>query len=217
MVELNKLKEEQLKLAKKVISSDSFEKLELIAGVDCAYSQDNVIAAIVACDYKTMEVKEKVFSVVKAKVPYLKSFLAYREGPAISEAYAKLENKPDVLIFDGHGILHPRRIGLASHLGVLLNQASIGVAKQLLVGETKGKIVYVDKEARAELIVTREHSKPIYISPGHKISLKTSVEIAKHCLRFPHKLPEPLHLAHKYANEARDKIAKGEVKVEVRG
>jgi len=217
MIDYNKLKEEQLKLAKKVISSDSFEKLEIIAGVDCTYNQDDVIAAIVVCDYKTMDIKEKTFAVVKAKVPYLKGFFAYREGPAISEAYTKLENKPDVMIFDGHGILHPRRIGLASHLGVLLNQASIGVARQLLVGETKGNIVYVDKEARAELIVTREHSKPIYISPGHKISLKTSVEIVKHCIKFPHKLPEPLHLAHRFANETRDKIAKGEVKVEVKG
>ena len=208
MIDLSKLKEEQHKLAKKVISSDFFEKLEIVGGVDCAYSQDDVIAAIVVCDYKTMEVKEKVFAVVKAKVPYLKGFLAYREGTAISEAYAKLENKPDIMIFDGNGILHPRRIGLASQLGVLLNQASIGVAKQLLVGEVKGNIVYVDKEARAELIVTREHSKPIYISPGHKTSLKTSVEIVKKCMRFPHKLPEPLHLAHRYATEIRIRLLK---------
>ena len=217
MIDFAQLKEEQLKLAEKAVTRDSFEKLELVAGVDCAYNQDDAIAAIVVCDYKAMEVKEKVFSVVKAKVPYLKGFLAYREGPAISEAYAKLENKPDVMIFDGHGILHPRRIGLASHLGILLNQASIGVAKQLLVGEVKGNIVYFDKEARAELIVTREHSKPIYISPGHKISLKTSIEIVKKCMRFSHKLPEPLHLAHKYANEIKEKIEKGEVKVEVNG
>ncbi|MEK6828170.1 MAG: endonuclease V [Nanoarchaeota archaeon] len=214
MVDFAKLKEEQLKLAKKVTLKDSFEKLNLIAGVDCAYNQYDAITAIVVCDYKTMEVKEKVFAVVKAKVPYLKGFLAYREGHAISEAYAKLENKPDLMIFDGNGILHPRRIGLASHMGVLLDIASIGIAKQLLVGEINGNKVYVDKEARAELIVTKEHSKPIYISPGHKISLKTSVEIVKHCIKFPHKLPEPLHLAHRYSNEIRDKIVKGEIKAE---
>ena len=213
MVDFAKLKEEQLKLAKKVTLKDSFDNSELIAGVDCAYNQYDAIAAIVVCDYKTMEVKEKVFAVVKAKVPYLKGFLAYREGHAISEAYAKLENKPDLMIFDGNGILHPRRIGLASHMGVLLDIASIGIAKQLLVGEINGNKVYVDKEARAELIVTKEHSKPIYISPGHKISLKTSVEIVKHCIKFPHKLPEPLHLAHRYANEIREKIAKGKIKV----
>ena len=214
MVDLNKLKDEQLKLAKKVVVRDSFEKIEMVAGVDCAYSNDSVIAAIVVCDYRTMEVKEKLFAVAKAKVPYLKGFLAYREGPAISEAYVNLENKPDVIILDGNGILHPRRIGLASHLGILLDQAAIGIAKQLLVGEVKGSIVYVDKEARAELVVTREHSKPVYVSPGHKISLKTSVEIVRNCMRSPHKLPEPLHLAHKYANEVRDKIAKGEIKVD---
>lgn len=215
MLDLNKLKEEQLKLAKKVITKDSFDKLELIGGADCAYNQDNVISAIVVCDYKTMDVKEKVFAVVKANVPYLQGFLAYREGPAISEAYAKLENKPDIMIFDGNGILHPRRCGLASHMGVLLDQASIGIAKQLLLGEVKGNIVYVEKEARAELAATREHSKPIYVSPGHRISLKTSVDIVKSCLRFPHKLPEPLHLAHRYADEIKEKIVKGDLKAEV--
>ena len=212
MADLNKLKEEQLKLAKKAILRDSFEKLDLIGGVDAAYSQDYVISAIVVCDYKTMQVKEKVFAVAKAKFPYIAGFLAYREGPSISEAYARLENKPDVLIFDGNGILHPRRCGLASHIGVLLDQASVGVAKQLLVGEVKGNVVYAEKEARAELVVTKEHSKPVYVSPGHKISLKTSVEIVKHCLRLPHKLPEPLHLAHRYADEIMGKVVKGEIK-----
>src|SRR3989338_11624578 len=151
MVDFAKLKEEQLKLAKKVTLKDYFEKLNLIAGVDCAYNQYDAIAAIVVCDYKTMEVKEKVFAIVKAKVPYLKGFLAYREGPAISSAYAKLQNKPDVMLFDGNGILHPRRCGLASHMGILLEQASIGIAKQLLIGEVKGNKVYIEKEARAEL------------------------------------------------------------------
>src|SRR3989344_749471 len=140
MVDFAKLKEEQLKLAKKVTLKDSFDNSELIAGVDCAYNQYDAIAAIVVCDYKTMEVKEKVFAVAKAKVPYVKGFLAYREGPAVSEAYAKLQNKPEVMFFNGHGIIHPRRCGLASHMGVLLEQASIGIAKQLLVGEVKGDI-----------------------------------------------------------------------------
>ncbi|MEK6983908.1 MAG: endonuclease V [Nanoarchaeota archaeon] len=213
MVDFDKLKEEQLKLANNIVTKDSFDKIRLIAGVDCAFSHDKIIAVIVICDYKTMELKEKVFAVVSAKVPYLKGFLAYREGPAISEAYSRLGNRPDMMLFDGNGILHPRRCGLASHLGVSLEQASIGIAKQLLIGEVKGNIVYVDKEARAKLIVTREHSRPVYVSPGHKVSLKTSVDIVKNCLRFPHKLPEPLHLAHRYANGIREKIGKGEIKV----
>lgn len=215
MINLERLKEEQAKLAKKVIIKDSFEKLELVAGVDCAYPDDKVVAAIIVCDYKTMEAKEKAYSVVKSKFPYIPGFLAYRECHSISDAYVKLQLKPDLLILDGHGILHPRRFGLASHIGVLLDIASMGVAKQLLVGEVKGNIVYVEKEARGEMRVTREHSKPVYISPGHKVSLKTSVKIVKDCTRFPHKLPEPLHLAHKYANEIVDKILKGELKSDI--
>jgi len=216
MFDLNKLKEEQFKLAKKIVLKDSFENLELVAGVDCAYAKDDVVAAIVACDHKTMEQKDKAFSVMKIKVPYLAGFLAYREGPAISEAFVKFATKPDIMIFDGHGTLHPRRCGLASHMGVILDIPSIGVAKQLLVGEIKDNKVYIDNELRGEVVVTREHAKPIYISPGHKISLKTSIEIVKNCMRFPHKLPEPLHLAHRYANEIVDKFIKGELKIDVK-
>ncbi|MBI3035562.1 endonuclease V [Candidatus Woesearchaeota archaeon] len=216
MIGFERLKEEQLKLAKKVVLKDSFDKLQLIAGADAAYNQDDIIAAIAVCDNATMECKERAFAVMKAKIPYKPGFLAYREGPAISDAYAKLQNKPDVVIFDGNGILHPRRIGLASHIGVLLDIPSIGIAKQLLAGEVKENKVYVEKEARGELIATREHSKPIYVSPGHRISLKTSVDIVKNCIRFPHKLPEPLHLAHKYANEIRDNILNGKIKVEIK-
>jgi len=212
MIDFEKLKEEQLKLAKKVIVRDSFDKLELVGGADCAFSSENVVAAIVVCDYKTMDVREKAFAVAKANMPYIAGFLAYREGAAISEAYSKLQQKPDVMIFGGNGILHPRRFGLASHMGVAFDIASIGIAKQLLVGEEKGNVVYIDKEARAAAVVTREKSKPVYISLGHKISLKTSAEIVKKCMKFPHKLPEPLHLAHKYVNEVRDKIEKGKLK-----
>ena len=216
MIDFKKLEAEQLKLAKKVVLKDSYEKLELIGGVEQAYVNENVISAIIVWDYKTKEAKEKIYSTVVAKIPYIGGFLAYREGPAISEAYAKLENKPDVLIFAGNGILHPRRFGLASHIGVLQDQASIGIAKHLLVGEVRGQSVYVDNELRAELVVTREHAKPVYVSPGHKISLKTSVQIVKNCMVFPHKMPEPLHLAHRYAAEIRDKIAKGG-KIDIKG
>ena len=211
MVDFKKLEEEQRKLSKKVITKDSFDQIELVAGADATYNQNNIISTIVVCDYNTMEVKEKVSVVSKAKFPYVAGFLAYREGPAISEAYSKLNNKPDVMIFDGNGILHPRKCGLASHIGVLLDQTSIGVAKQLFLGDVKNNKVYVDKQPRAEAIVTREHSKPIYVSLGHKISLKTSVEIIKKCLKFPHKLPEPLNLAHRFANETRKKIEKVEI------
>ncbi len=210
MIDFGKLKEEQSRLAKKVVTKDNFEKLELIAGVDQAYANEEVISAIVVCKYPSMEVVEKTYAISQAKLPYVPGFLSYREGPAIGEAYANLKQKPDVLIFDGNGILHPLKCGIASHMGVLLDICTIGVAKNLLAGDVKKNKVYINKELRAEVIITREHAKPLYVSPGHKISLKTSMEIVRNSIKFPHKLPEPVHLAHKHANEMRNKLTSGQ-------
>lgn len=201
MVDLGKLKEEQLKLAKKVITTDSFEKIKTIAGSEQVYSGNKVISAIVVCDYKSLEVIESKYAVVEGKIPYKSGFLFYKDGPAVIEAFNKLEHKPDVLIVKANGILHPRRIGMASHLGILLDTATIGVTKKLMLGEVRGNTIYVEKEARGYELVTREHARPIYASPGHDISLKTSLEVIKNCLRKPHKLPEPLHLAHSYGKK----------------
>ena len=206
MIDLSKLKKEQLKLAKKVITTDGFEKINTIAGADQAYVGDKVISAIVVCDYKTLEVIENKHAIVDAKIPYKSGFLFYKEGPAVMEAFNMLEQKPDVLLLEGNGILHSRRIGMASHVGILLDVPTIGVTKRLMLGQVKGSTIYVEKEARGYELITRKHAKPIYISPGNKISLKTSLETIKNCIREPHKLPEPLHLAHKYGK----RVGKGQ-------
>ena len=207
-MDIRKLEEEQIKLAKKVIVKDDFEKTERIAGVDQAFANGNVISGIVVCSYKDLNLIEKKYAVVKAKFPYISGFLSYRESPAIIEAFNQLENKPDILIVDGNGILHPRRIGMASHLGILLDIPTIGVAKRLIAGEVREGTVYIEKEARGYELATREHSKPLYVSPGYKVSLKTSLEIVKKCIKFPHKLPEPLYLAHRYANKIKENLEK---------
>ncbi|MDP6265153.1 MAG: endonuclease V, partial [Candidatus Woesearchaeota archaeon] len=98
MINFNELKKEQLKLAKKVITADGFEKITTIAGADQAYVGNKVISSIVVCDYKTLEVIEKKHAIVDAKLPYKSGFLFYRDGPAVMEAFNKLDNKPDVLI-----------------------------------------------------------------------------------------------------------------------
>ena len=206
MIDLSKLKKEQLKLAKKVITTDGFEKINTIAGADQAYVGDKVISAIVVCDYKTLEVIENKHAIVDAKIPYKSGFLFYKDGPAVMEAFNMLEQKPDVLLLEGNGILHSRRIGMASHVGILLDVPTIGVTKRLMLGQVKGSTIYVEKEARGYELITRKHAKPIYISPGNKISLKTSLETIKNCIREPHKLPEPLHLAHKYGK----RVGKGQ-------
>ncbi|MCH8067504.1 MAG: endonuclease V [Nanoarchaeota archaeon] len=208
MIDFEALKKEQIKIAKKVITTDSFEKIKTIGGADQAYIGNKVISAIAVCDYTSLKLIEEKHAVVNAKVPYKSGFLFYRDSPAVMEAFNNLENKPDVLIVKANGILHPRRIGMASHLGILLDIATIGVTKDLMLGEVREKTIYVEKEARGYELITREHARPIYISPGNKISLKTSLEIVKNSLRQPHKLPEPLHLAHKYGNKVRKELLK---------
>lgn len=203
MVDLKKLKEEQIKLAKKVVIRDSVKNIKTIAGAEQAFFEDKVISAIVVCDYKDFRIIEEKHATADAKIPYISGFMFYREGPAVMEAFNKLEQKPDVLMINGNGILHSRRIGMASHLGILLDTATIGVAKRHSLGEIKEKTIYVDKEARGYEFASREHAKPLYVSPGHKVSLKTSFDIVKKCIVYPHKLPEPLHLAHRYAGKVK--------------
>ncbi len=203
---LNKLQKEQTELARKVILKDSFEKLETIGGVDQAFTDSKIISAIVVCDYRTMNIIEEQYAVTESKLKYVPGFRAYRELPAIVEAYNKLNVKPDVLIVGGHGVTHPRGLGIASHAGLVLDQATIGIANKLIVGEIENYKVVIDKKVKGAMISAKEKSNPIVVSPGHKISLKTSVEIVKNCIRPPHKLPEPLQLAHKLGNKVKKEM-----------
>jgi deoxyribonuclease V len=205
MIDFKKLKDEQTRLAEKVIINDALRKAKTMAGVDQAFSGDKVVSGIVVCN-RDFEIIEKKYSVTDVKISYASGLLFYREGPGIMESYNKLDTKPEVLMVKGNGILHPRRIGMASQIGVLLDVPTIGIAKSLMLGEVRGRTIYVDKEARGYELVTRKYAKPIYISPGHKISLKTSMELIKNSIKYPHKLPEPLHLAHKYANSIKKNL-----------
>ncbi len=198
MLKTDKLKAEQLKLAKEVVIKDKVSKVKLVAGCDQAFVEDDVISVVVVLD-KNLKVIEQKSAVTKARFPYIPGYLFYREGPAIIEAFNKLENKPDLLMVDGNGILHPRKIGIASQIGLLLDIPTIGIAKNLMCGKIENGKVYYEREIRGVEVFTREHAKPIYISPGHNISLGKSVEIIKKYLINPHKLPEPIHVAHKFA------------------
>lgn len=203
---LNKLQKEQLELAKKVILKDSFEKLETVGGVDQVFTENKIISAIVVCDYKTMDVVEEASAVVDSKMKYIPGMRAYRELPAITEAYNKLNVKPDVLIVGGHGVTHPRGLGIASHAGLVLDQATIGIANKLIVGEIVNYKVVINGKEKGAMISAKEKSNPIVVSPGHMVSLKTAVEIARKCIRQPHKLPEPLHLAHRLGNKVKKEL-----------
>ncbi|MBD3249431.1 endonuclease V [Candidatus Woesearchaeota archaeon] len=197
--DVRKFEQEQLKLAKKVVKKDDIEEIRLVGGVDQTFDGNKVISAAVIIDYATKKIIERKYVIVEAKIPYIPEFLSYRESPAAVEAFLKLEKKPDVLMVDAHGTSHPRGIGMASHLGLLLDIPTIGVAKNILCGKLDHGKLYVDGKVKARELITKEHAKPIYVSAGHRVCLKTSFEIAKNCVMLPHKLPEPLYQAHRYA------------------
>jgi deoxyribonuclease V len=202
---LKRLEQEQKDLAKKITLKDEFKKIKTIAGVDQSYTSNKIISAIILMNYETLEVIEKNYSIQEEKFPYIPGFLAYRDSPAIIEAYNNLKTKPDILILDGHGILHPRGLGLASHISLLLDIPTIGVAKNLLYGKPEKDLILINRRPRGVMLKTKEHAKPIYISPGNKITLSTAVKIIRHCMK-EHKLPEPLYLAHKYATKIKNSL-----------
>ncbi|MBI2574868.1 endonuclease V [Candidatus Woesearchaeota archaeon] len=204
---IERLKDEQIEAAKKVVVKDEFRKQELIGGASQAFHGNTVVSAVAVLD-SNLDVVEQQTATSETRMPYIPEFLYFREGPALIAAYRKLKQKPDMLIIGANGILHPLRIGMASQIGVVLDVPAIGVAKQLLCGQVDedGRIS-CNNEIRGVALKTREHSRPLYISPGHKVSLETSVEIVKKSIRYPHKLPEQLHIAHRLANKARDELA----------
>jgi len=201
MMSLKELEQEQLELAKKVVKQDSVPELELIGGIETGFKFNKLFCTVVVCKYSDMSLVEKQSVVEDCRLPYIPGFRAQRDLDVMIRVYKGLKQKPGVLLVKGSGILHPRRLGLASHLGVKLNTATIGITKKLLCGETRGENVILENEVVGKLVVTKEKAKPIIISIGHKLSLDASVEVVKKCIRPPHKMPEPLHLAHKFVRK----------------
>ncbi len=195
------LKKEQYKLASKVQLRDGFDKIKTVAGISTVFSGDNILACVVVCELPSLKVLEKQTYLLSNPLPYQLGYLAYRDMPAMIEAYNLLEEEPDVIFVEGSGINHPRRIGLASHLGLALNKSTIGVTQKLTFGQVnEGKIIFNNEVSGFE-IKTREHANPIYISPGHLVTLGSSLDLIKRTIQYPHKMPEPLHLAHKIAKK----------------
>ena len=194
---LKKLRQEQIKLSKKVILKDEFDEIDSVAGIDVAYPKNEFKDACGACvivDYKTKEVIEEKTVFAKSNFPYVSTYFFYREFPIIKNLIKKLDHHPSIIMFDGNGILHPYGMGMASQAGLILNIPSIGIAKRLLYGIVKENVVTIDSEKRGYALVSKRTKKPIYISPGHKISFETSLNIVNHLSSY--KIPEPLRMAH---------------------
>lgn len=194
---LKKLRQEQINLSKKISVEDGINKIETIAGMDIAYPKNEFNDACGACiviDYKTKDIIEEKTVFSKTDFPYIPTYLFYREYPVLKKLRDNLDSTPSLFMFDGNGILHPYKTGLASHIGLLLDVPSMGVAKKLLYGNIEENIVKIDNQRRGYALKSKRAKKPIYISPGYKISFKTCVRVVKHLSLY--KIPEPLRLAH---------------------
>lgn len=186
--------------------------VDLVAGVDVHFEADLPLAAICVFTFPGLEPVEAVRAKVDHNFPYVPGLLSFREGPAVLAAWDRLASEPDLVMFDAHGIAHPRGVGLASHLGLWLGRPSIGVAKSRLYGAheepgpKKGSwspLFDEDEQGRVigAVVRTRSEVKPVYVSPGHLIDLETSVEFTLDCCPR-YKLPEPTRWAHRVAGGA---------------
>jgi len=180
--------------------SNHLDNIQLVTGLDSAYEGKTAFGAAVTLDYEKMEARE--ISTVRADVafPYVPGLLAFREAPIIIAAANRLKECPDVFLVDGQGFAHPRRFGLACHVGVALDTPTVGVAKSRLCGEVLGSRLK-DRGETIGAIVQKESGRTLYVSVGHKISLRDSIRIVTRCFRSG--FENPITLAHVEANRIR--------------
>ena len=185
-------------------------RVKMVAGVDVSVKNNLSKAAIVVLTCPDLRVIEEVTYTAKTRFPYVPGLLSFREAPVILKCVEKLQNKPDVFIFDGQGLAHPRRMGLASHLGLFLQRPTIGSAKSHLYGDfrppggKKGNYSLIkDKDGKdiGAVLTTRGGTKPVYVSPGHLMDIPSAVDIVLKCSP-KYRLPEPVRQAHRAASLA---------------
>lgn len=199
----------QKSLAPRIVCSDQMGEVNHIAGVDIGFEEggDTTRAVIVVMRWPSLEIVERVLHRTPTRMPYIPGLLSFRELPAALEAFGQLTITPDLLMVDGMGIAHPRRLGIAAHLGLWLDMPAIGVGKSRLCGqhdevpEARGSWVPLThrNETIGAVLRTRERVKPLYISTGHRISLESSISWVMQCLTR-YKLPEPTRQADRLAS-----------------
>lgn len=206
MIDTQQLRAEQLARAAEVIRHDDlpFEQPVFVAGADVGFEQDGAVtrAAIAVMRYPSLELVEYKIARVGTTMPYIPGFLSFRECPGLMEAWTQLEQKPDLLFVDGHGVSHPRRLGVASHFGLLVNVPTIGVAKRRLCGHFEPLSDEVDSQRplldKGEQIgwVWRSKARcnPLFVATGHRVSTDTALLWVKRCMRG-YRLPEPTRWA----------------------
>jgi deoxyribonuclease V len=208
-ISLTEATEMQNQLRNSVSLVTQTKNITTIAGGDISHNKDTdvVYAGIVILSYPQMQLLS--YSLVEAKTTfaYVPGFLGFREVPALLQAWEQFPLKPDLMILDGQGVTHPRRMGIASHFGILTDHPSIGCAKNMLYGNYKpleltkfsSSAIISQNEHMGYAVRTKDNVKPVYISPGHKVSVDDSLEFMKPCI-LKHRIPEPTRLAHEYVN-----------------
>ncbi|MCK4376278.1 MAG: deoxyribonuclease V [Candidatus Brocadiae bacterium] len=195
----------QAQLAPQVELRPLPRRITLVAGADLAVSRElgMLFATVLVFRYPEMELVEQAGARDRASFPYVPGLLTFREGPALLKAFARLRQAPDVVIFDGQGLAHPRRLGLACHMGLWLGLPTVGCAKSRLIGEherpglAKGDSApLLDKGEQIGVVLrTRDGVKPTFVSPGHLADFATSEKMVLDCCRR-FRLPEPTRQAH---------------------
>src|SRR5918911_3113660 len=187
-------------------------RIETVAGADISFNkfEPTVYAGLVVLRLPTLEVVEEVGVVSETRFPYVPGLLSFRESPSVLEAWAKLKTEPDAVMFDGQGIAHPRRVGIASHVGLLINRPTLGCAKSVLVGkyeepdsEQGSWTELVDKgEVVGAAVRTKTNVQPIFVSPGHLIDLEGAIRLTLEA-DGGYRQPEPTRRAHLLVNALR--------------
>lgn len=199
----------QERLRPAVICQDKVGRVRHVGGVDIGFLQKNTItrAAVAVLSYPDLQLIEHVVVHRPTSFPYVPGLLSFREAPAALDALAQLKIRPDLLLCDGHGLAHPRRFGLACHIGLLVDIPTIGVAKTRLIGqhepvsESRGSVQALRHEGEMVGMVlrTRARVKPVYVSIGHRISLETAINYVMSCTP-KYRLPETTRWAHRLAS-----------------
>ncbi|AWI27281.1 endonuclease V [Flavobacterium pallidum] len=186
--------------------------IHTIGGADISFNKNSttVYAGIVILDYPAMTLRSYSLIVAETTFPYQSGYLAFREVPALLQAWQQSDEKPDLMILDGQGITHPRKMGIATHFGQLANIPAIGCAKSMLFGKFdalgqekfSSEPIYGKGELLGYALRTKAKVQPVYISPGHLVTGEQSLDIMKSCIG-KYRIPEPTRLAHEKVNEFR--------------
>jgi deoxyribonuclease V len=204
-VTTRRAKEIQLQLRDRVSPVWGGRRIRTVAAADVGFQdKDTVVASMVVLSFPDLEVVESSVNVQECTFPYVPGLLTFREAPAVLSALEDIGVEPDVLLCDGQGIAHPRRFGLASHLGLLIECAVIGCAKSVLCGtfdepaKTRGAVSFMfdGEEVIGAAVRTREGVKPVYVSIGNRIDLETAIDVVLKCSPR-YRIPQPLRLAHR--------------------